>query len=238
MKNLITKQSFMEKQNMSEDLVSFIKQQILEGQLNPGSRIIETKLAKELGISQTPVREAIRQLSGEGIIVIVPNKGPMVRTLDMKDVFEIYTLRSVLEGLAIRLATHRASDEAIQRIKDLYDEMKEKLTDDSVTSLLDDSLQIHKSIIYLSEHTRLIRSYESISFQIALVNRTLGKESTKQKEVDQHSELLDALSKRDPNYAEIVMKNHIYRSYTEFTKLSEPNKDDIERHIWFNDELI
>ncbi|WP_164821675.1 GntR family transcriptional regulator [Paenibacillus koleovorans] len=227
----------MEKQNMSEDLVSFIKLQIIEGQLNPGDRIIETKLAKELGISQTPVREAIRHLSGEGIIVIVPNKGPMVRTLDRKDVFEIYSLRSVLEGLAIRLATQRASDEAIHRIKDLYDKMKAKLTDESVSTLLQDSLQIHQSIIYLSEHTRLIRSYESISFQIALVNRILGKESTKQKEVDQHLELVEALMKRDPEYAESVMKKHIYRSYTEFSELSESDHRDMERHLWFNDDF-
>lgn len=226
----------MEKQNMSEDLVLFIKQQIIEGHMNPGDRIVETKLAKELGISQTPVREAIRQLSGEGILIIVPNKGPMVRTLDMKDIFEIYTLRSVLEGLAIRHAAHRASDEAIQRIRDLYDKMKDKLTDDSVTSLLPASLEIHQSIIYLSEHNRLIRSYESISFQIALINRILGNKSTKQKEVDQHWELVDAMIKRDPDYAEIVMKKHIYRSYREFSELSDNKNSSIEKRLWFNDD--
>ncbi len=95
--NNITKQSFMEKKSMSQDLVTLIKQQILNGELNPGDRIVETKVAKELGISQTPVREAVRMLSGEGIINIVPNRGPIVKEIEERDIFEIYSLRASLE---------------------------------------------------------------------------------------------------------------------------------------------
>lgn len=229
----VTKQFIMDKQNISEDLVEFIKQQILEGELNPGDRIIETKMAKDLGISQTPVREAIRQLSGEGIVTIVPNRGPLVRAFNMQDVFEIYSLRAVYEGLAIRLAVEHASDESIQHLQHFYEEMKVKLHDDSVSSLLQDSVYIHQSIIQLSNHERLINVYKTISFQISLVNRILGSTSTKQKEIDQHWELIDALIRRDPDHAERVMRSHIQRSYFEFGAMKKVDNTAFNDKAWF-----
>ncbi|MDQ6419724.1 GntR family transcriptional regulator [Paenibacillus sp. LHD-117] len=229
----ITKQIILEKQNISEDLVQLIKQQILDGELNPGDRIIETKFAKDLGISQTPVREAIRLLSGEGIVTIVPNKGPLVRAFHMKDVFEVYSLRAVYEGLAIRLAVKNASDEDIRHLQEFYESMEAKLNDNSVPSLLKDSLYIHQSIISLSRHERLIHMYKTISFQIALVNRMLGSTSTKQKEVEQHWELIDALNRRDADYAEGIMRAHIHRSYREFADMKEIDNSSFDDSAWF-----
>jgi DNA-binding GntR family transcriptional regulator len=223
-----TQPLIIQKQNISEELVKYIKQQIISGELNPGDRIVETKLARELGVSQTPVREAIRHLHGEGIITIVPNKGPMVRTLDMKDVFEIYSVRSMLEGLAIRLATQNATDEQIAGLESFYEEMKQKLNDDSVTSLLHDSSHIHRTIIEMAGHSRLLNMYQSISFQISLVNRLLGAKSTKQKEVDQHLELIEALKKKDPDSAEQTMRKHIFRSYRDFVQLTEKKEQQLE----------
>lgn len=215
---------------MSVDLVEYIKQQILDGQLYPGDRIVETKVAKELGISQTPVREAIRLLSGEGIITILPNKGPMVRTFDMKDIYEVYSLRSVLEGLAIRLAVQLATDSQIDALVQHFEEMKRKLEDDTVDSLLQESSFIHQSIIWLSNQSRLSASYDSITFHIALAARMLGRVSTKKKEVEQHAELIEALVHRDPDQAEKVMRQHIYRSFNEFRELPE-TKDWSYDHI-------
>jgi len=232
MGTLVNKQTILEKQNMSEDLVTYIKQQILDGALNPGDRIVETKLAKDLGISQTPVREAIRQLSGEGILNIVPNKGPVVRSLDMKDVFEIYSIRSMLEGLAIRLTTQKASQEDILKLSDFYNQMQEKLRDDNVDSLQSDSQYIHRSIIQLADHALLTSMYQSIFFKILLTNRIMGNISTKEKEVEQHGELIDALMRRDPNHAEAVMRKHIYRSYLEFTELQGVAPQEDKGLIW------
>ncbi|MCU6711282.1 GntR family transcriptional regulator [Paenibacillus sp. J5C_2022] len=232
MKEPITKRTFLEKQSMSVDLAEYIKQQILDGELNPGDRIVETKVAKDLGISQTPVREAIRQLSGEGIITIVPNKGPMVRTFDMKDIFEVYSLRSMLEGLAIRLAVQLATDEEIEAMSQFFEEMKRKMADDSVDSLLQESVELHQSIIRLSNHSRLSASYDSITFHISLAGRILGRVSTKQKEVDQHAELIDALVRRDPDFAEEVMRKHILRSFNEFKDLQESKDWDYHNINW------
>lgn len=221
--NNITKQSFLEKKSMSQDLATLIKQQILNGELNPGDRIVETKVAKELGISQTPVREAVRLLSGEGIINIVPNRGPIVKDMEEKDIFEIYSLRASLEGLAMRLTTLNATKEQLQLLVQLYAEMGEKLKDPEVDSLLKESLNLHQSIIQFSRHSRLIQIYDSISFQIELANRIIGMKSTKQKEYDEHKELIDALQKGDPDEAEKVMRRHIHRSFKECIQTLQNN---------------
>ncbi|MFK7693155.1 GntR family transcriptional regulator [Paenibacillus sp. HJGM_3] len=234
MTSMDSKAVFPPRQSISEDLIVYIKQQILNGQLNPGDRIVETKLAGELGISQTPVREAIRRLQGEGIITVVPNKGPMVCTLDKKDVFEIYSIRSMLEGQAIRLAVLRASDRDIAELETFYEQMKEKLDDFSVEYLLDDSFHIHETIIKLSQHSRLISTYQSISFQILLANRLLGTKKTKQTEVEQHWELIEALKRRDTDSAEQTMRRHIYRSYCDFVELNglDASPEELDEKTW------
>lgn len=223
------------KTNLSESLVDYLKQQILQGKLNPGDRIVETKIAEDLSVSQTPVREALRQLSGEGIVVLVPNKGPVVRSLDMQDVFEIYSVRAGLEGMSMRFATQRASDEEVAQLQRYFGEMEEKLHDASVpeTGLLEYSATIHQYVVDLSRHSRLISMYQSISFQISLVNRILGKESSKQKEVDQHREVVEALAGRNPGLAENVMRRHIYRSYCEFVAVQQNPVAEALSYQWF-----
>ncbi|TMV46385.1 GntR family transcriptional regulator [Paenibacillus mesophilus] len=231
----------LEKKNISEDLVALIKRKILDGELNPGDRIVEMKLAREFGISQSPVRESIRHLSGEGIITIVPNKGPVVNKLEARDISEVYSLRSSLEGLAIHLTTQHATDVEIRELADFYDNMGAKLNDESVPSLLKDSLFLHQSIIRLSNHSRLIKVYESISFQIELVNRILGMATTKQKEYDDHRELIEALLKRDPVHAEQVMRKHIYRSYTECMEVLHRNETSVKdrlQSMWQNEDFM
>jgi len=224
---------FSKRRSLSQEVAAIIKKQMVDGVLKPGDRIVETKLARELGLSQTPIREAIRLLSGEGIVTIVPNKGPVVQTLSGADIFEIYSIRAVLEGLAMRMATQVASQKEIEAVERLYDRMTRKLNDDSVTSLLRDSAHLHASIVALSKHSRLMATYESVSFQISLVNRILARVSTKQKEVDQHRELVDALVKRDPEHAERTIRAHIYRSYREFTELEDVADVRPLESLWF-----
>lgn len=229
----ITKAYFADRQNLSQELVTLIKKWILDGDLNPGDRIVESKLSRQLGISPTPIREAVRMLAGEGIVTILPNRGPSVRMLSMTDVFEIYSMRAMLEGLALRLATLHASEEEVAALEAFYVEMQRKLHDPEVTTLVQDSAYLHQTIILLSQHSRVIAAYDGISFQIAQVNRILGRESTKQKEVDQHEELVVALRQRDPDEAEKVMRAHIYRSYREFADLAEDKRSGSDKTITF-----
>lgn len=223
------KTAVFQKQSITEDLMAYIKDQILTGHLNPGDRIVESRLAKELGISQTPVREALRHLQGEGLTTIIPNKGTIVSPLDSKAVYEIYSVRALFEGLAIRTVTKQATAAEIAELDELYDSMKRKLHDESVAFLLKDSFYIHEKIVKLSKHAKIIAMYRSISFQIALLNRMLGTTSSKQKEVDTHLELIEAVKQGNPDAAEQTMRAHIYRSYLEFVEVTSNRQNEAYR---------
>jgi DNA-binding GntR family transcriptional regulator len=224
---------FAARQSLSQEVVALIKDMIAAGTLPPGGRIVESQLARQLGVSLTPVREAIRLLAGEGVVVIVPNKGALVRELTHQDILEIYSMRAVLEGLAVRLATELASADELHALEQHYVRMRAKLHDDTVASLLPDATYIHETIVRLSRHSRLIAAYQALTFQIALVNRALGTRSTKQQEVDRHAEVLDALARRDPSYAERVLREHIYHAYQLNSRWGSTTAPELATPRWF-----
>lgn len=223
---------FYSKQNLSEEIVRIIKQGILDGLWNPGDRIIETKLAKDLGISQTPVREAIRQLVGEGIVTNLPNKGTIVRDFKVKDVFEIYSTRAMVEGMAIRLAIKNATLSDIHLLEDHLDQMKKKVTNDSVASLSKDAVFIHERICQLSNHSMLQSMYDSISFKINQLNRMIMLNYTKEEEVKHHEGLVEHLKNGDPDTAENEIRNHIRFAYFKFIKFSKIETDGWDINFW------
>jgi DNA-binding GntR family transcriptional regulator len=231
--DIVSPNYFAGRQSLSQEVVELIKRLITDGILNPGERIIESQLARQLGVSLTPVREAIRLLAGEGIVVIVPNKGALVRELTRQDIFEIYSMRAVLEGMAIRLATELASMDELHALEQHYEQMRAKIHDDTVESLLADATHIHETIVRCSRHTRLIGVYQTLTFQIALVNRSLGTKSTKQQEVDRHADVIVALAHRDPDYAERLMREHIYQAYRLYTQLASEVQPALAAPLWF-----
>jgi len=94
-----------------------LRQSIIAGRLNPGERLVERELIAMMGVSRTVIREALRQLESEGLVAIVPNKGPIVRTLTVEEAREIYAIRAVLEGLAARLFVEQTDDAQISRLE-------------------------------------------------------------------------------------------------------------------------
>lgn len=219
-------------QSLRADIVSLIKSKIINGDLNPGDRIVESQLVRELGISQTPIREAIHQLVGEQVVDVVPNRGALVRSLSAKDVFEIYSYRAVLEGMAIRLAVQNVTIKDIKLLEQFYGEMKAKITDDSIELLSQDSSYIHHYIYKLSMHSILLSMYEFISFRIQLVNRILQRKYSKAQEVAEHLELIEVLKNGDPDEAEKVMREHIYRSYRNFVDIGMFDQNELAQNHW------
>lgn len=230
------KEGTFPKLSIREEVIKYIKEMILSGMLASGDRIVETKLAKEMGISTTPVRAALRYLEGEGIITVLPNKGPIVCPLDKRDVFEIYSVRSMLEGLAIRLVALHATFKDIAELERVLEDMRHKINDDSVKYLLAYSFAVHEKIVDLSRNAHLIGKYRSISLQIALVNRLVGTTTPKQEAADMHLELIEAVKSRDPDFAENVIRKHIHKAYVDFVKLLEKSRQEsaeFDERSWF-----
>jgi DNA-binding GntR family transcriptional regulator len=104
----------------------YMKDAIITGKLKPGERLMEVQLAEKLGVSRTPVREAIRKLELEGLVVMVPRKGAYVADLDAKDLLNVLEVRSSLEGLAASLAAERITEEEIDKLKKIIEEFQKK----------------------------------------------------------------------------------------------------------------
>lgn len=95
-----------------------LRKAIIDGNLEPGDRLVETFIAENMGVSRTPVREAFRQLEIEGLAENIPRKGTIVKGISKEDIIEIYQIREVLEGLAFRLTCSRISEEQIVELKE------------------------------------------------------------------------------------------------------------------------
>jgi len=93
-----------------------LRQSIISGRLNPGERLVERELIAMMGVSRTVIREALRQLESEGLVAIVPNKGPVVRALTLEEAQDLYAIRAVLEGLAARLFSEHADDAQVEQL--------------------------------------------------------------------------------------------------------------------------
>jgi len=206
----------LNKKNLSFEVLEYLKDQIVKGEIKIGSQLKLNEISDKLGISQTPVREAIQILLSENVLEYFRNKGYFVRKYSEKDVFEIYSLRAIIEGLAIRLVANRNEKDDLTEIIDLFEEMKEKRNDPDVESISDYSTALHKMILEKSRHDMLINANESISFQVKIVNSVLERKYSKDFEVAEHEELIDVLKEGDPEKAEKIMRNHIYRSYYNF----------------------
>src|SRR5580700_10031410 len=105
---------------LRQQVLDELRQSIIAGRLNPGERLIERELISMMGVSRTVIREALRQLESEGLVAIVPNKGPIVRTLTLEEAHDLYAIRAVLEGLAARLFVEQADDHQIARLEKAF----------------------------------------------------------------------------------------------------------------------
>lgn len=106
---------------LRQQVLDGLRQAIIDGRLAPGARLTERELTEMMGVSRTVIREALRQLESEGLIAIIPNKGPVVRELTLAEARDLYSIRAVLEGFAARLFTENARDEELKRLAQALD---------------------------------------------------------------------------------------------------------------------
>lgn len=193
-----------------------IREQILSGDRDGGEWLREDDLADSIGVSRTPVREALRLLAAEGLVVHQRNRGVQVQTWSAADLNEIYSLRSLLEPYGCRLAAStgtvdldalNAMATAMERVANAAHPDLDKMT------RLNNSF--HRLIIEASGNARLADLVAS-NMQVPLVRHTFSRYSSKslQRSMDHHRELVDALSAGDPDWAESVMRSHVRAAWS------------------------
>jgi DNA-binding GntR family transcriptional regulator len=154
--------------SLREQIARKIRHAIMAGLLKPGDRLVETTIAKQMGTSRAPVREAIRLLEEEGYVVIVPRKGSFVITLTRQDIEEIFTLRTALESLAIELMLARIDLHPIEALEALVEEMRQAAGKNDLAQVVDRDHAFHLWIVNHSRNSRLIRTWLQMSSQLRL----------------------------------------------------------------------
>jgi len=152
--------------SLREAALSAIRQAIVHGDLKPGQRLVESDIAEQMGISRAPVREALRQLETEGLVAGEPHRGTFVAKLSTTDLWEIYTLRATLEGMAVRLATKQISEETLTQLHQAVDGMAQAAREGDLPRLATQDMAFHETLCRSAGHTRLLNIWQSMAIQI------------------------------------------------------------------------
>lgn len=190
-----------------------LRQAILKGSLKPGSRLVERKLAEQLGVSRTPVREAVRMLELEGLVSHLPRIGAAVARVNQQEVLEIYRIRAVLEGLAARMAAEKISPVQLQHLNDLLKQIEESAGRGDMGRLEGLHREFNDVIYKAAGSPRLYGMITTLADYIAGYARVgytyPGRMAEATKE---HRQLVESIRLRDGDLAERTAREHIENS--------------------------
>lgn len=196
--------------SLREMAVSTLRRGILSGALKPGERLVETAIAEQIGVSRAPVREALRQLEMEGLVVSEPHRGTFVVELSCVDLWEIYTLRAAVEGLAARLVTQRAHAGTMSRLKQVVTEMEQASGEDDRARLAALDMSFHEMLCRAAGHSRLLDVWLSMIDQIrTLIDPTNELILPAEEVVSFHTEVLDHIENGRARRAGEALRRHI-----------------------------
>ena len=202
-----------EPQTLSEQVFNELKDAIISGELNQGSKITEDGLAKQYGISRGPLREAIRRLEAIRLLVRIPRAGMRVVTLTTEIMEEIYTVREALEGMSARLAAKKMSEEDIESLSDLLDKHQNSIDKSQGTKYFqrEGNLDFHYRIAKASNNQWLIDLLSSELYQLLRMCRQRSGQTPSRplKAIQEHRQIVEAILDRDEELAELLMRRHI-----------------------------
>jgi DNA-binding GntR family transcriptional regulator len=195
---------------MREIVLERLRKAILEGSLKQGDRLVETVVAENMGVSRTPVREAFRQLEIEGLAENLPRKGTVVKGLSKQDITEIYEIREMLEGLEVRLACSRISEEQIGVLSEKISKMENCINNQDTSEYWKLHAEFHKILLTASGNRRVIDQLNQINEYLAkLRNSTLVMDNRRYQALEEHKAIVEAFRRRDEALAEKVGRVHV-----------------------------
>jgi DNA-binding GntR family transcriptional regulator len=189
-----------------------LKKAIVRGDFSPGNRLVESRIAEAMGISRTPVREAIHKLEREGLIRKLPRGGFSVSNLTHEEIEETFGIRSVLESYAARLAAIKHQRQELEPLEKKIEEFQYHLNRGEMEALLQINTEFHALLYAMSRSPRLIKMINDLQDQIYRFRRIILKiEMMAKTSNDDHRQMLRAMKKRDADRVEKLVKQHILR---------------------------
>jgi DNA-binding GntR family transcriptional regulator len=196
----------------SQSAYSVIRSSIISGEFARGQRLREEQLASIVGVSRTPVREALRRLDAEGLVEFAPNRGARVTAWSGQELHELYEMRAMLEGYGARLAATRVSPEDLEELAALARRMEtlSRRGASAADELTTANGQFHRALVTASGNVQLDTLVRSM-MDVALITRTFQRYSPSRMRASaaQHTEIVEALRAGDAEWADAVMRTHI-----------------------------
>lgn len=193
------------------DLVfNSIRDAILTGDLTPGERLMEKNLAEKIGVSRTPVREALRKLELEGFVEVIPRKGAMVTVITEKDIKNVLEIRAVLEGLAAKLACIYMSDDEIELLIKIKNEFEQAANAKEIEQMVIKDIELHDLIFKSTKNLKLVFMINNLREQIYRYRLAYLKDKSYRTSIlKEHGEIVDAIKNRKQELAEEISIKHI-----------------------------
>jgi GntR family transcriptional regulator, gluconate operon transcriptional repressor len=198
------------RRSLAEDAADRVREEILTGGFKQGERLIEARIAQELGISRGPLREAFKLLRAEGLVKEEPNRGTFVVRLSGTDVRDIFELREALETMAVRLLVDRGRESELRELRKLLDQLETAAGNGDVRAVSRADLALHEAICRLSGNARLhaafTRDFPTMLGLIRIDDQLYPSLETMARE---HRPILDAVGQRDADLAVTHLQKHI-----------------------------
>jgi len=196
--------------NLHERVYLYLRDKIMQNQLTPGSRISYERLQEELGVSKTPLRDAINRLQQEGLVEVKPRSGTYVTIPKVQDIIEIYDVRKSLERTAVQLAIPKIPREVLQSLLNEAEEAEAEIKMGNRDRFFIADRNLHQTIIQYSGNKRLITFMETLEVQIRWFGIIIAKNFDRPLQAnDMHKKILNAIYKSDIQGAQQLMEDHI-----------------------------
>lgn len=187
-----------------------LRQAILRGELKPGERLMEIQLANKLGVSRTPIREAIRKLELEGLVLMIPRKGAEVAEITEKSLKDVLEIRRALEDLAVRLACEKITEEELKELKIAGDEFKKVLKSQDITEVAEADVRFHDVIYMATDNPKLIQLLNNFREQMYRFRvEYLKKDEVRPQLIAEHDEIIKYITEGNKEEASSVVTRHI-----------------------------
>ncbi len=195
---------------LREVIFDTLREAIITGELKPGERLMEVKLAEKMGVSRTPVREAIRMLELEGLVDMLPRKGAHVAELSVKDIMDVLEVRASMDSLATRLAAERISDEEIKELKQIQAQFMNYADKDNLQGTIKKDVEFHELIYRASRNDRLLQIANNLREQVQRFRVIYLKDYSSSKNlIEEHENICAAISERNMDLAQKHAQVHI-----------------------------
>ena len=214
-------------QPLRELVFEKLREAIISGALPEGERLMEVQLAEELGVSRTPIREAIRRLELEGFVVMMPRKGAYVSGFTLKDIINVFEIREALDELACSLAAVRISDDQLEYLERLMVELTEATENENSEEWIRVDTLFHDAIYKACNNDRLMQMIGNIMEQIQRYRQmSLNDKGRMPQALEEHRALVNALWDRDAKEAQLRASMHINNAEARIIALMRKNAEE------------